>query len=206
MPANWRIGFGHDSSLHDDVTVRTKSRRDAEPPRGHLPPISRFVGFPWHHLSSRAGGPRTPVGQGHQKAGNGFFCWLESGQPGRFSRLRRPRSTPAELSVDTVPKRFPCPGISLMPPAVHQGSTAAQPTQPWPLAGRLVASLLIVLYLAAVILPPLAGPPPASELAIEALQPFRPLIGALGLSHGYRFFAPNPGPGHSIRWQITDAN
>ena len=93
-----------------------------------------------------------------------------------------------------------------MPTAVHQGSTAAQPTQPWPLAGRLVASLLIVLYLAAVILPPLAGPPPASELAIEALQPFRPLIGALGLSHGYRFFAPNPGPGHSIRWQITDAD
>ena len=93
-----------------------------------------------------------------------------------------------------------------MPTAVHQGSTAAQSPQPWPLAGRLVASLLIVLYLAAVILPPLAGPPPASELAIEALQPFRPLIGALGLSHGYRFFAPNPGPGHSIRWQITDAD
>ena len=93
-----------------------------------------------------------------------------------------------------------------MPPAVHQGSTAAQPTQPWPLAGRLVASLLIAIYLAAVILPPLAGPPPASELAIEALQPFRPLIGALGLSHGYRFFAPNPGPGHSIRWQMTDAD
>jgi len=71
---------------------------------------------------------------------------------------------------------------------------------------RLLASLLILLYLTAVLLPPLAGPPPASELAGVMLQPFRPLVGSLALSHGYRFFAPNPGPGHSIRWTITTAD
>ena len=75
---------------------------------------------------------------------------------------------------------------------------------PWPIAARLFGSTLISIYLTAVVLPPLAGPPPASELAIEMLQPFRPLIGGLALSHGYRFFAPNPGPGHSIRWSMVD--
>ena len=52
------------------------------------------------------------------------------------------------------------------------------------------------------IVPPLAGPPPASELAVAALQPLRPLVGSLFLGHGYRFFAPNPGPGHSIQWTM----
>ena len=75
----------------------------------------------------------------------------------------------------------------------------------WPLAVRLFASVVILLYLLAVALPPLAGPPPASELANVILQPFRPLVGVFSLSHGYRFFAPNPGPGHSIRWTITTA-
>jgi len=51
--------------------------------------------------------------------------------------------------------------------------------------------------------PPLAGPPPASGLAGRLLEPLRPVVGALYLGHGYRFFAPNPGPGHSIRWTMT---
>ena len=75
---------------------------------------------------------------------------------------------------------------------------------PWPL--KAVVSLALVVYLAAVIVPPLAGPPPASDLARAALDPLRPLVHALGLDHGYRFFAPNPGPGHSIRWSLTRAD
>jgi hypothetical protein len=61
----------------------------------------------------------------------------------------------------------------------------------------------ILAYLAAVVVPPLAGPAPASDLANRLLQPLRPLVGALYLGHGYRFFAPNPGPGHTIRWTMT---
>lgn len=76
----------------------------------------------------------------------------------------------------------------------------------WPRWLRGVASLGIVVYLLAVILPPLAGPPPASALANWLIQPFRPLIGGLYLGHGYRFFAPDPGPGHSIRWTATLAD
>jgi len=68
---------------------------------------------------------------------------------------------------------------------------------------RFVVSLALLFYCAAVIIAPLSGPPPASELSQVILQPFRPLLGALYLGHGYRFFAPNPGPGHSIRWTVT---
>lgn len=68
---------------------------------------------------------------------------------------------------------------------------------------RGCASVAILTYLAAVVLPPLAGPAPASELANRMLQPLRPLVGSLYLGHGYRFFAPNPGPGHTIRWTMT---
>jgi hypothetical protein len=66
----------------------------------------------------------------------------------------------------------------------------------------MLASVVLAVYLAAIVLPPLAGPPPASRLANVLIQPLRPLIGGLSLGHGYRFFAPDPGPGHSIRWTI----
>jgi len=67
----------------------------------------------------------------------------------------------------------------------------------------MVVSLCLLVYFAAVIVPPLAGPAPASELANRILQPLRPLVGAVYLGHGYRFFAPNPGPGHTIHWTMT---
>ena len=54
----------------------------------------------------------------------------------------------------------------------------------WPPAVRMVVSLGLLTYLAAVIVPPLAGPPPASDLAMAAFQPLRPLVGALFLGHG----------------------
>jgi hypothetical protein len=89
----------------------------------------------------------------------------------------------------------------------HDSTTADDARAPvqavrWSAAGRLAASAAIVLYLLAVILPPLSGPPPASELARRLLDPFRPLVGALAVGHGYRFFAPDPGPGHSLRWTM----
>ena len=75
-------------------------------------------------------------------------------------------------------------------------------TARWTATGRIVASLSILLYLLLVVAPPLAGPPPSSALAAAIIQPLRPLVGALYLGHGYRFFAPDPGPGHAIRWSM----
>ena len=84
-----------------------------------------------------------------------------------------------------------------MPPAPSLRRSAAQRLL------RLGVSLALLVYFAAVIIAPLSGPPPASELSQVILQPFRPLLGALYLGHGYRFFAPDPGPGHTIRWTIA---
>ena len=76
------------------------------------------------------------------------------------------------------------------------------PPAAWSPAARVAASLAILLYLATVIVPPLAGPAPSSDLAMRLVQPLRPLVGGLYLGHGYRFFAPDPGPGHAIRWTM----
>ena len=92
----------------------------------------------------------------------------------------------------------------------ESGMTSVIPRQSrrfsWSPAARLAASVGLLGYFAAVIVPPLAGPPPASDLAMAALQPLRPLVGSLFLGHGYRFFAPNPGPGHSIQWTMQMAD
>jgi hypothetical protein len=84
----------------------------------------------------------------------------------------------------------------------HPTKASAAP-HGWSPAARGIVSVGILVYLAAVVAPPLAGPPPASDLAGLLIQPLRPLVGGLYLGHGYRFFAPDPGPGHSIRWTLT---
>jgi hypothetical protein len=87
-------------------------------------------------------------------------------------------------------------------PRDHSAPASAG-TLPLSRAIRLPLSLAIAVYLAGVIIAPLSGPPPASDLSQVILQPFRPLLGGLYLGHGYRFFAPDPGPGHTIRWTVT---
>lgn len=88
--------------------------------------------------------------------------------------------------------------------APHPGPATTGPR--WTRIGRGTASSAIALYLALVIVPPLAGPAPSSALAARLIQPLRPLVGALYLGHGYRFFAPDPGPGHAIRWSMRMAD
>jgi len=89
------------------------------------------------------------------------------------------------------------------PPASEPvGDQNPERAAPWTPLARGIASFAVLTYMAAVIVPPLAGPPPASDLARALIQPLRPLVGLLHLGHGYRFFAPDPGPGHSIRWRL----
>lgn len=83
-----------------------------------------------------------------------------------------------------------------LPPAIDRSADR------WSTGPRIIVSVLVTIYLVLVVVPPLAGPPPSSGLAVALLQPLRPLVGGLYLGHGYRFFAPDPGPGHSIRWTI----
>ncbi len=68
---------------------------------------------------------------------------------------------------------------------------------------RAVASVLIMLHLAAVFCGPWSQPPPSSELSRRVAKLFRPYLKFASIDNGYRFFAPDPGPSHLIRYEIT---
>jgi hypothetical protein len=64
-----------------------------------------------------------------------------------------------------------------------------------------VASLLILLHVMAVWIAPFSVPP-SSPLAQQLATWFRPYLEAAYLNHGYKFFAPDPGPTHLVRYEL----
>ena len=79
-------------------------------------------------------------------------------------------------------------------------------------AWRGLLSVLILLHLLAVFLPPFTfasspqpGAAPPSPFAQLFLEFFQPYINALFLDHGYAFFAPDPGPAHLFKAQLEFA-
>ncbi len=75
-----------------------------------------------------------------------------------------------------------------------------------PLKWRAIISLLLIVHIAAVFVPPFmlqasgsGGTSPVGEIVMSTLQPY---IDIAYLNHGYAFFAPNPGPSHLVRARI----
>ncbi len=73
----------------------------------------------------------------------------------------------------------------------------------WSVRVRILISAAIVYHLAAVFIGAWIGSPPTSPFADQVARPFRAYINLADLNHGYRFFAPNPGPSHLFRYQLT---
>jgi hypothetical protein len=71
--------------------------------------------------------------------------------------------------------------------------------RPWV---RRAVSVLVLLHVVAVFVGPWAMPP-SSMLASHVGRTFQPYLDVLALGNGYRFFAPEPGPSHLIRYEIT---
>jgi hypothetical protein len=69
-------------------------------------------------------------------------------------------------------------------------------------AVRAAVSLLVLLHVAAVFVGPWAMPP-ASLLGTKVGAAFQPYLDVLSLGNGYRFFAPEPGPSHLVRYEVT---
>jgi hypothetical protein len=71
---------------------------------------------------------------------------------------------------------------------------------------RVFVSLLLVWHLAAVALAPMSLPP-SSNIVVDIAQqpPMQWYLDLLYLNHGYHFFAPDPGPGHLVRYEVFDA-
>jgi hypothetical protein len=65
----------------------------------------------------------------------------------------------------------------------------------------MLISVGLLLHLTAVIMAPFAMPP-SSELVRDVADRLRPYIDSLYLDHGYRFFAPSPGPSHLVRYRL----
>jgi hypothetical protein len=74
----------------------------------------------------------------------------------------------------------------------------------WTTQKRCWVSLLLVLYLIVVISGPMTNPIATEELTGPIGRTLQPVHQSLFLGHGYRFFAPNPGPSHLVVFKIYD--
>jgi hypothetical protein len=82
-----------------------------------------------------------------------------------------------------------------------QSPPSAVAARPRP-AVRAIVSALVILHVAAVFVGPFAMPP-SSQLAATMAGALQPYLDILALGNGYRFFAPEPGPSHQVRYEVT---
>lgn len=73
---------------------------------------------------------------------------------------------------------------------------------PWSAPVRRVVSVVLAFHVAAVFIAPWSNPPPASQLSMTVAGAIRPYLDALNINNGYRFFAPDPGPSHIVRYRL----
>ncbi len=71
---------------------------------------------------------------------------------------------------------------------------------------QIILSILICLHVAAVFLGPWGMAPYDSALSGLLERAMHPYIRALSLDNGYRFFAPEPGPSHLVRYVATSSD
>lgn len=83
---------------------------------------------------------------------------------------------------------------------------ASHPNVKLPSKWRAIISLLLIVHIVAIFMPPFmlqasgsGGTSPIGEVVMNTLQPY---IDIAFLNHGYAFFAPNPGPSYLVRARI----
>ena len=104
----------------------------------------------------------------------------------------------------------PATPVSQPAPPVRETSRPAENLRRPGLVARGFISALLLWHLFAVFMAPLSLPP-TSQLVSELAQggPAAPslmqgYLDALYINHGYHFFAPEPGPGHLIHYDVFD--
>lgn len=85
-----------------------------------------------------------------------------------------------------------------------KNSTNREPNFPWSPIKRGIVSLALAAYLFVLFFGPMTNPIATEELTVPIARALRPAHQALFLGHGYRFFAPNPGPSHLVHYKIYD--
>ena len=71
----------------------------------------------------------------------------------------------------------------------------------WSKLSRQLASAAIVFYLIVVVFGPLSNPIGSQHFSVPIAEKISPIQRALFLGHGYRFFAPDPGPTHRLLYR-----
>jgi len=87
-------------------------------------------------------------------------------------------------------------------PSATEPTAATPPSLPWSPRRRGVASLLIALTVFIVFMGPVTNSIATEELTGPIGRLLAPIHQALYLSHGYRFFAPDPGPSHLLVYRL----
>jgi hypothetical protein len=96
-----------------------------------------------------------------------------------------------------------------MDPTPPDAVSAADATTPGLPAGaprplvRAIVSAIVIFHVAAVFIGPWSMPGQTSELGATFGRAFQPYLDVLALGNGYRFFAPEPGPSHLVRYELT---
>ncbi len=80
---------------------------------------------------------------------------------------------------------------------------AAAPVR-WSARVRAVVSVLVALHVVALLVGPLSVPD--SIIGRFLGRFYRPYIEAAYLNHGYKFFGPDPGPSHMVRYELELAD
>jgi hypothetical protein len=120
------------------------------------------------------------------------------------SIMANPVSTPARSALAS--KEVPPVKPSGKPHGERRPSGVEEVSREWPPLARGLASGLILFHLAAVIIAAIVAAPPSSDLSRGVAKVFRPYVNAVDLNHGYRFFAPDPGPSHLVRYHLEFAD
>lgn len=71
---------------------------------------------------------------------------------------------------------------------------------PWSARMRLLVSAALLWHLIALLVGPLSSPPSVHGEWLQ--QIYQPYLQAAYLNHGYKFFGPDPGPSHLLRYVI----
>lgn len=87
---------------------------------------------------------------------------------------------------------------------VPQKPPTASPNRALALRWRVLITLALLIHFAAVIAAPMSVPyvGPPGEIPRYFAGSLSPYIFATYLNHGYRFFAPEPSPGHLVRYTL----
>lgn len=76
--------------------------------------------------------------------------------------------------------------------------------KPWSAPARIAVSVLLAWHVVGLLAWPLSVP---QSILGDALRPiYRPYLEAAYLTHGYKFFGPDPGPSHLIRYDVQRAD